>query len=522
MANEYNDIPQSRAEEILQATIDGTTYNGEPQSRVEKQLIDLKKKIENGGTGGGFTPTESQLAAMNSGITSDKIAEIETDITAKQDLLTEQQLEAVNSGANSHNISQIADHEQRITKLEGFFPDTVVYGFHINPNESDPSAAVTYLSQAVGMIPAKMGASTFDYGSWGNAFFIPKPCMLKYDGTVGYYLDPNDYSKKLDGTASDVANADYEGNAMMEWGKIWYKFAGGSEEGEGYFYVSNHKIDETYHCWCNIDSDGNEIDHFYTAIYNGTIPSESDKMRSISGITLTTGINGGIAITNELAKAKANDTTTKPEWGLELYSDRILITSLLILIGKSLNTQAVFGNGYANENAEQNAKTTYITGQMNANGLFYGSTNTLTSPVKVFGMENYWGLAWRKLIGCLLVNNNLKTKLTYDTSDGSSSTGFNLTGDGYKNEGAVLNTDGFIKTMKFTERGYTPFTVGASSSLYWGDYYVHKPSGTFQLMVGGDTNASYGGGAFELNLALTIDNTAPKVASSLSCKPIKK
>ena len=137
-------------------------------------------------------------------------------------------------------------------------------------------------------------------------------------------------------------------------------------------------------------------------------------------------------------------------------------------------------------------------------------------------MENYCGLAWRKIIGCLLVNNNLKTKLTYDTSDGSSSTGFNLTGDGYKNEGAVLNTDGFIKSMKFTERGYMPFTVGGSSSLYWGYYYVHKSSGIFQLMVGGDTSASYGGGAFEINLALTIDNTAPKVASSLSCKPIKK
>ena len=36
----------------------------------------------------------------------------------------------------------------------------------------------------------------FDYGDWNEPFFIPKPCMLKSDGTVDYYLDENDYSKK--------------------------------------------------------------------------------------------------------------------------------------------------------------------------------------------------------------------------------------------------------------------------------------------------------------------------------------
>lgn len=522
MTNEYNDIPQSRTEEILQAAIDGTAYDDEPQSRVEKQLIDLKKKIESGGTGGGFTPTEAQLSAMNSGITSDKITEMETEIDGKQTQLTEKQLEAVNSGVNANLISQIPDHEQRITKLEGLFPDTVVYGFHINPNESDPSAAVTYLSQAVGMVPAKMGANAFDYGSWGNAFFMPKPCMLKYDGTVDYYLDPNDYTKKADGTESDVANLEYEGNAMMEWGKIYYKFASGGTDGECYFYISNHKIDETYNCWCNIDCDGNDIDHFYTAIYNGTIPSGSDNMRSLSGIQLTTGVNGGVAITNEMEKAKANNTTSKDEWGLELYSDRMLITALLILMGKSLDSQSVFGNGLTKDNADKTLKISYITGVMNAKGLFYGSTSSMLEPVKVFGMENYWGLAWRKIIGCLCVDGRLKTKLTYSTDDGSSGTGYNLTGVGYVDEGVALSASGFVKSMKFSERGFTPLNAGGTSSTYWCDYYINKTSGTFQLMVGGDTSAAVGGGAFEINLALSIDNLAEKVASSLSCKAIKK
>ena len=79
---------------------------------------------------------------------------------------------------------------------DGFdeFPDDIrtipsrriIYGWHVNPNESDSAAAVSYLEDAIGATPAAMGSTTFDYGSWTNAFFMPKPCMLKSDGTVDY------------------------------------------------------------------------------------------------------------------------------------------------------------------------------------------------------------------------------------------------------------------------------------------------------------------------------------------------
>lgn len=79
---------QSRDEEILAATIDGTEYTNEPQSRIEYLLLELKDAIEGGGGGGGFTPTQAQLDAMNSGIDSTKVAQIATntsDISAIQD-----------------------------------------------------------------------------------------------------------------------------------------------------------------------------------------------------------------------------------------------------------------------------------------------------------------------------------------------------------------------------------------------------------------------------------------------------
>lgn len=48
-------VPQSRAEEILIATINGTEYENLPQSRLEYLLLELKEAIEAGGGGGGTT-----------------------------------------------------------------------------------------------------------------------------------------------------------------------------------------------------------------------------------------------------------------------------------------------------------------------------------------------------------------------------------------------------------------------------------------------------------------------------------
>lgn len=52
---EENMVPQSRVEEILISTINGTEYENLPQSRLEYLLLELKKAIEAGGGGGGTT-----------------------------------------------------------------------------------------------------------------------------------------------------------------------------------------------------------------------------------------------------------------------------------------------------------------------------------------------------------------------------------------------------------------------------------------------------------------------------------
>lgn len=443
----------------------------------------------------------------------------------------------------------------------------IIYGFHVNPNDDNPSTAVTYLEDAVGMTPAHMGASTFDYGSWSGAFFMPRPCMLRYDGTVAYYLDPNDFTKKIDGTPSDVANKAFAGNAMMEFPKCYYKFESGTAEGEGYFYVSNKKVDDSYNCWCFLDSEGNEIDYMYMAIYNGTMPDGlSGRMRSLSGLRLTPTLAGFaaydstetyavgtlckvgttayeciIAVTTaeefdptkwqeitpnnngytrgaeEIACAVANDTTAKSEWYIDTWCDRVYVTALLYLMGKSLDLQSTYGRGI--DSGNQTTAEAYITGTANDKGLFYGSTANGSTVVKVFGIENFWACKWRRTAG-LLGNSNggYNYKMTASTADGSIADGYNTNGANYLTTTISRPSSNYVSKMGFGEYGLLPInTANGGSAKYYCDYFY---TGTGFALVGG--NAYHGASCgFYVSLYSGVPNRSWNFAAALSCKPMK-
>lgn len=269
----------------------------------------------------------------------------------------------------------------------------IKYSFVIHTMENDPFKRVEYLDDAIGKKPCYMDfdKGEFNYGDWEDAFFMPRPCMLRTNGVVDYYLNPNDYTQKIDGTPSDVNNPEYDGNAMMEWGskgkKIYIYMTKEYEETPDQrdfnlrVTISNYKIGEHYSDSPSFhDIYGNEINHFYTSIYNGTVCGNTFK--SISGQNIVMGQD------LDIRKLKQNGE----EYELETLADRTLINMLLVLIGKSTDTQYVFGYG---RNSGEN-----ITGTLDKKGLFYGYS-TGTDSVKVFGMENYWGGGLRSVVGSL-------------------------------------------------------------------------------------------------------------------------
>lgn len=299
-------------------------------------------------------------------------------------------------------------------------------------------------------------------------------------------------------------------------GLIWYKFEGGTQDGEGYFYVSNTQVDDSYHCWCNYDSKDNITDHFYTAIYNGT---GTTKLRSISGVALTsTNGNGGTNVTQEVARATANNTAADVEWYIDVWADRLLINALLVLMGKSLNTQATFGRGL--DTGDQTAKEAYVTGTLNDKGLFWGNTANGNSAVKVFGMENWWGCVWHRTAGCISIDRALKIKLTYGTADGSTAVGYNQTGSGYISDGSIPSSNIYVKAMAYNQYGYmTDNVAGGSSSTYYADYF-YQNTGTRYLLVGGGSGSGVGAGAFCFSLGIALSGASWNLAASLSFKPL--
>lgn len=410
-----------------------------------------------------------------------------------------------------------------------FYAPTVShnYGFHIDGSESVPSAKITYLADAVGMEPAKMDYTNdvFDYGSWKDAFFLPRPCMLKSDGTVDYYLDPDDYTKKADGTASDIANDAYDGNAMMEWGKngrkIWYKIVpDANDDTSASVYIADYQVDEGYVDYPFHSFDGASHNHFYTPIFNGWLDT-NNKLRSISGKQ----VMASKTATNEVTYAENNNPANTPIWNIEQYCDNVLITLLLWLMGKSTNTQDVFGNGISS--GSQAGCEAYRTGSLNDKGMFYGkdgSVNT-TTAVKVFGMENFWGLQWRRYQGHLLIGGSQYVKMTYGQEDGSTADGFSLAGTGYINKGhQPTGTSGqYLKTQEYDSMGFYPKNANntdASATKYYCDGLWFNNSGTRVPRRGGTSNVGAFDGASAVYLYNAASNANWHVGASLSCKPL--
>lgn len=400
------------------------------------------------------------------------------------------------------------------TKMSG---GKVVYGVHINSGDSNPSTSVRYLADAAGMTPAKMNYTTgkFEYGSWGNAFFLPRPCMLKTDGTVDYYLNENDYSKKADGTASDITNVNYNGNAMMEWGDgtnlIWWKIEPDKgNPNSASLYVANYQADKDFKNLNFIDINGNEKAHFYTPIYNGSLDS-NNKLRSISGQTV---IKSKTA-SQEMTYARANGTG----YEIEQYVDRLLINILLIIMGKSTETQDVFGRGMSSETID-GEHFLLKTGTMNSKGLFWGE-NAGEAGVKVFGMENYYGNQYRRTVGLILANGTAKVKLSPSVKDGSSATNYNTDGTGYieiPNSTPSGTNGGYIRDMLYTALGMFPTVITGSSSTYYPDSCRFNIAIIAFAIFGGTLSKGRHCGALNVFLDAEADSWGWYIGTSLSYK----
>ena len=376
---------------------------------------------------------------------------------------------------------------------------TVRYGIKISKKEKNPDERVTYIHEARYLQPARMNFDTgvFDYGSWqGRGFAAPEnnyPCMVKFDGTEDYKLMQEDYTKKEDGTASDVANVDYAGNAMAAFKGGW--LCQYETEADEYIIWSNVKYDDEYNAYHRTAPDGVIREGFYRHIYMPTLID--GKARSISG----TEIMGGFTAQQEQKLCKANGDA----WEQSTWQQWNYIICLLKIMAKTDDLQEAYGYG----NCDNPAWKPLPTGTLNDKGQFYGSREK-DKQVKVFHTEAMWGDQWERLAGLIVDNGTVKVHTHGE---------YNFTGQGYKSiyRYIIRSFDyGFVDGTVMTPYGRFPVSFNGSRHAYTADYGAIDTEIVSVPLVGGSCNFGLNCGAY-VSLGYTAGFAGWGIAPGLSC-----
>ena len=332
------------------------------------------------------------------------------------------------------------------------------YGVRIDQNNSDPDTAVTYLYNAVGKRPARVNLETgeFDYGDWADVGFVKdcKPCMLRYDGTVDYYLNPNDYSKKEDGTLSDIANPDYQGNAMVEF-PLWYL----TQYNDGnytYIVLSQEELQQDSQAYAFTKENGEVAQKMYLSMFLAG-ETNSKAMVSLDKITPKPHHN------------KKMHTDPQKEIGSNYFwssfIERDYVSALLIIISKSINLQKAFGYGPS------------IPYQINdtVSAQFFGMNQSAGQTMNVFHLKNWWGDPY--ILGGVGIDNDRYARNTIYIKPNPpfSYLGF----DGYPMSLSTSGVSGYFSKINAAKAGKVANSANGSQSTYYCSY-VDAAGGEFE------------------------------------------
>lgn len=256
----------------------------------------------------------------------------------------------------------------------------------------------------------------YSLNSWADFPWLKanKPYMVKSDGTPDYRLNENDYSKKEDGTASDISNAEYAGGAFS-WGMKIYKkeYMAGDDR---YVFFAFEKL-PGFEAEGFTDPDNNELEGGWIPMFFGS--NVSSKGSCIAGTQ------------------PDHDTATAAEKTLiDAFSSRArffggafvnTLIDLMIMFAKTTNLQAAYGNG--NMNGYVNDSQVYYGVKANAvvgGGQFYGTSDgkSLNKIFHSIVLGTYQ--QWMRDPYTISVNGKLKVSKNY---------AYSLSAEGYQDTG---------------------------------------------------------------------------------------
>lgn len=370
------------------------------------------------------------------------------------------------------------------------------FGYDIDLSDPDPITRVSYPSdvdnadyEPAGMVWGTKQYGDFSYGDWPGfgEKFMPKPCIIDVDtGEVYAYINPDNIKNLEDGRPSYIDNSSYNycmlPAYMMEFPKIYTK----REEVDGVykFRCSDVPEDETWDCWCNYDDNGNIIDNFYISM---RYAQTSTVGQADSSLYVPVSYYGNAKSDSNLDRIRTACKNASPGFSAFRLVDHLLLQDILVMMGKSTDSQDKYGYGDCN-----NSTNTSVT----MHTLFYGNkagTDYSNSSIVTLGLAGYvpseemiegWVLEFDDSASSAVQ----KIKITNDTHDGSSVTGFEDYSGYIKLEDTRLTSyiSNYISGMKTTPWGRIPYIAEGSNTTYESDpMYVYSGFGqsTFKSSV---------------------------------------
>ena len=394
-----------------------------------------------------------------------------------------------NSGVTVENIEDISS-----------------YGVEWEENQSSPTLTKIGSSSLHSILPIQSAM---------------KGCVVQ-NGTVQYYLNPSDWSKKLDGSASRLDGQD--GVVQVETPAFYGKSSKVTRNGKIYYQVkiSENYIDET---WQYVPA--MLIDAYHPTVIRAKTSGQGyldtlDQGALVSVVNTTSNLRGGNnSTTNDsgdqfkrnlgkpaTAMSRAAFRTSARKAGNELLCYEYwkwILYWLPVIEFRTFDIQnaSVLGTGVTNANSTNwsnyNAYCPLTpNGYTNSLGNGSGSkpmsipnfdTVTLnTSPNRYRGIENPFGDIWTNIEGIVI---NIPTangiREVYTTTDpgsfGDDITKMNKAGD-------EVSGSGYIKEFNIGSNGHIiPISNGGGDRTYKCDYhYADTGTGTRTLLLGGGAN----------------------------------
>jgi hypothetical protein len=354
-------------------------------------------------------------------------------------------------------------------------------------------------------------------------------CVLNVDGTVNYYLNPETWAEKDDGTASVLTGAD--GNVMVEIPKFYYR-----QERSG--TTTTWKVSAVgqsgYKVHPAFIKDGVEVDFRYYGAYDACVYDDSAS-GYLAGLNLDDNTANVDLVNDSLASVKGiypmigltrDEFRTLGEnvgtgWRQLDFTLLSAVQMLYLIEYQSFFSQDILGAGntngtYVTQSANQSDSPLTIAGAGDA--IANASTNVVsgagvsakpgTSFMKYRGIENLYGNTANWADG---VNVNIGTAGTvYVTNNATNwadntSTNYDLISSG------LSPTTGFIRDLLPTE-GYflSASTTGASSTTYITDQQGANTNTNRVVSVSGRASDGANAGAFYVDL-LNVSSTANRL-----------